>query len=350
LVEYVSLSSNELNGILRPELGSAKSLKELRLAGNPLQGTIPDSYANLINLNILHLGDSRFDEAFIPDFIYDLTNLIELQLDNCSLIGGIDFGIGNLEKLNILRLDHNSLNDTIPMEIGKLTNLQILRLESNYLSGELPTAVVKLHQLIDLRLNNNELESTIPDKIGALKNLVRLSMGSNWFLGALPSSITNLSSLQILTCEDNFLTGRIPTDIGNMKNLEVFRCFLQRFDEVLRPGLVGTIPKSIGKLEKLKDLSLYQNGLTGNIPADLGFCTSLEILDLELNQLEGTIPQSLGKLTNLKVARFGGNDGIQNPLPESICSIESLQYRVGCGLPCSCCTIPCGSRDVTAVK
>ena len=91
---------------------------------------------------------------------------------------------------------------------------------------------------------------------------------------------------------------------------------------------------------------MYQNGLTGTIPSELGNCASLELLDLELNNFVGTVPSSIGRLTKLNNLLLGGNDGLIDPLPESVCGLSSLaRYRVPCNITCPCCTELCGSRD-----
>ena len=49
---------------------------------------------------------------------------------------------------------------------------------------------------------------------------------------------------------------------------------LQLFD-ASGNNLQGTIPRSLGRLKKLRDLELDDNFLTGTIPAELADCESL---------------------------------------------------------------------------
>lgn len=344
-LEKLRLTANKLTGFIRPELGDALALTELSIESNLLQGTIPDSLGNLVNLKVLHLGRNDFDENAFPDFVYDLQFLVELDLAYCQLTSFLDAAIGDLNSLVILRLHGNYINETVPVEIGNLVNLQVLRLDDNALFGELPTEIGQLVELVDLRVNYNLIEGNIPRQIGNLVNLERFSMGENFFNGQIPDTITQLVKLKIFTCEDNFLSGNLPANIGDMQALQVFRCFLQRFESAKQPGLQGTIPSSIGNLKNLKDLSLYQNGFNGEIPSELGDCESLEVLDLELNSFRGVVPSELGNLETLATLRVGGNDNLVNPLPESVCAIDTLlRYRVSCALDCQCCTQLCGSR------
>lgn len=71
--------------------------------------------------------------------------------------------------------------------------------------------------------------------------------------------------------------------------------------------LSGSIPETLGNLEKLETLSLWGNQLSGSIPASLGSLSNLETLSLSFNQLSGSIPASLGNLSNLKYLRLSYN-------------------------------------------
>ena len=72
--------------------------------------------------------------------------------------------------------------------------------------------------------------------------------------------------------------------------------------------LSGSIPTSLGDLEKLRTLYLHYNDLTGQIPSELGKLTALTNLWLNNNKLSGEIPASLGDLTNLERWRLRNNN------------------------------------------
>ena len=86
---------------------------------------------------------------------------------------------------------------------------------------------------------------------------------------------------------------------GSPERVTVFKLQKRNMD--------GTIPAELGRLEKLRDIWLYNNNLTGPLPAELGNLADLETLMLSHNNLSGQIPQSLNDLT-LQRLWLKGND------------------------------------------
>eukprot|EP00593_Proboscia_inermis_P010193 CAMPEP_0171301876 /NCGR_PEP_ID=MMETSP0816-20121228/11125_1 /TAXON_ID=420281 /ORGANISM="Proboscia inermis, Strain CCAP1064/1" /LENGTH=87 /DNA_ID=CAMNT_0011779807 /DNA_START=10 /DNA_END=269 /DNA_ORIENTATION=+ len=65
----------------------------------------------------------------------------------------------------------------------------------------------------------------------------------------------------------------------------------------------GSIPRSLGNLTSLEELSLKDTQLTGTIPTDVfstRTMTNLTLLDLDSNSLTGTIPTELASLEQLR--------------------------------------------------
>lgn len=60
--------------------------------------------------------------------------------------------------------------------------------------------------------------------------------------------------------------------------------------------LSSSISPSIGNLQKLTELRLYDNRFTGELPSHLGSLSRLRILNLSKNKFSGTIPQSFKSL------------------------------------------------------
>jgi Leucine-rich repeat (LRR) protein len=75
---------------------------------NNLNGSIPPSIGNLVNLQSLFLGVNRITGS-IPSSIGNLVNLTSLLLYANKLSGGIPSSIGNLVNLTTLSLRSNQL-------------------------------------------------------------------------------------------------------------------------------------------------------------------------------------------------------------------------------------------------
>ncbi|KAH7670810.1 Non-specific serine/threonine protein kinase protein [Dioscorea alata] len=105
------------------------------------------------------------------------------------------------------------------------------------------------------------------------------------------------------------VSGTLAGDIGNLPEL----LFL---DLSYNPDLGGSLPASIGKLRKLKNLILLGCGFSGQIPPELGNLQRLTILALNANKLRGQIPPALGNLSSLYWFDITGNE-ISGSIPIS---------------------------------
>jgi Leucine-rich repeat (LRR) protein len=172
VLRFLYLGQNQFSGPIPDEYGNFNRLELLSLESNQLTGTINPVLGNLAStLTSLRLGDNNFDADVFPTFVYDMTSLTDLRLNNCQLSGSIDEAIGNL------------------------VDLQLLAVENNLLEGGIPAAVVDLIGLTRFTASNNVLTGLIPDAIGNLVSLTRLELDANQLTGEMPASITNLVAL-----------------------------------------------------------------------------------------------------------------------------------------------------------
>lgn len=118
------------------------------LANTPETGT---SINALTNAQTLELRSNNLKK--VPNYIFDLANLEELNLSNNEISGAIQAEIHNLKKLKILDLSNNKMTG-VPAEIGQLKNLEILNLSNNLLTG-LPHELGNLQNLKELNLSGN---------------------------------------------------------------------------------------------------------------------------------------------------------------------------------------------------
>jgi len=66
----------------------------------------------------------------IPNDLFMLTNLKQLDLNNNQLSGDIE-GIQQLKRLEFLQLHHNKFSGIIPQEISDMTNLRVFTTYGN---------------------------------------------------------------------------------------------------------------------------------------------------------------------------------------------------------------------------
>ncbi len=100
----------------------------------------------------LDLSSQNLDR--IPEYIFGLKNLEELDVSDNKLTGAIQAEIRNLQNLKILNASFNQMTG-VPAEIGQLSNLEILNLSNNQLTG-LPYELGNLQKLKIFNISEND--------------------------------------------------------------------------------------------------------------------------------------------------------------------------------------------------
>jgi len=249
--------------------------RTLNLYGSKVLVTIKDKSAVTI----------RDTSMLIPDR-FDLISesLVSLSLKDCRL-RTVPSTLSSLSKLRSVALSHNFL-ESIPDVLFR--------------------SCVNLESVV---LNNNNLRS-LPS-LRYLKKLRTLWISSN-FLTELPDGITDLTNLQDLCVNRNMLT-RLPERLENLGKS------LWRLNAA--NNKIRTIPRSIGKLSKLRHLDLQRNEISGELPEELGELVSLVSLRLEYNSVTH-LHISVGQMTALKDLCMTGNK-LQG-LPETVFMLTQL--------------------------
>ncbi|CAN5419076.1 hypothetical protein BH10BAC2_BH10BAC2_18410 [soil metagenome] len=246
------------------------------------------------------------------------TRVTIIDLHNNNLNGTLPSSLGNIINLRFLKLWNNDLSGTIPTELGNLSNLSNLDLHQNHLTGSIPSSIGNLNNLTILGLHLNQLSGNIPREIGSLINLQLLWLNSNQLTGSIPSEIGNLTVLTDLRFLNNQLSGSIPHEFGNLINLFAL--------SLSNNHLTESIPLELGNLKKLINLYLNNNQLSGEIPPELGHLVNLTVLWLNNNQLRGSIPAELDNLINIYSLNLSFNqftfDGLELPVQK----INGLMY------------------------
>uniref|UniRef100_A0A7N2MVK8 Protein kinase domain-containing protein n=1 Tax=Quercus lobata TaxID=97700 RepID=A0A7N2MVK8_QUELO len=357
-LKFVYLWDNELYGIIPSSISNASKITELELGANNFFGSIPNTLGNLRRLEKLNLVNNNLTRdslslelsfltsltncknlttikladnplsGTLPNFIGNFsTSLEEFVAFNCNIIGTIPTGIGNLSNLMTLNLDDNKLVGPIPTTIGGMRKLQGLNLQHNRLKGIIPNDICHLRNLVELHLNQNELLGAIPTCWGNLSKLQKLSLESNK-LTSIPSSLWSIEDILQINLSFNSLSGHLPSDVLNLEQVVNI--------DLSWNQLSGDIP-TFGGLCPLENLFLAHNKFQGPIPQLFDMLISLESLDLSNNNLSGEIPKSLMELRCLKYFNVSFNR-LQGEIPsggviDQFSALSFMGNRALCGPP-----------------
>ncbi|KAK4736493.1 hypothetical protein R3W88_000190 [Solanum pinnatisectum] len=387
----LDFSFNSLTGPIPSDVSGLQNLQSLYLSSNHLNGTIPSWIFSLPSLNTLQLSDNHFSgkiqefkcktlfevdlrqnqlQGPLPNSLLNQPNLKFLDLSHNNISGQIASTICNLKTLTALDLASNNLEGTIPQCLVEMnenlsdldlsnnsfsgtinTNfsignyLTVISLNGNKLTGKVPPSLINCKYLTLLDLGNNQLNDTFPNWLGDLPDLKILSLRSNKLHGPIKSSgNTNLfPQLQIMDLSSNGFSGNLPESLlGNLQAMKkidestrtpqyVSGKFAAEYDylttittkgqvynyvRILASNMIidlsknrfeGHIPSIIGDLVGLRTLNLSHNVLEGHIPASLQNLSVLESVDLSSNKISGGIPPQLASLTFLEVLNLSHN-------------------------------------------
>ncbi|XP_059431587.1 receptor-like protein EIX2 [Corylus avellana] len=341
----------------------------LNLSRNNIIGTIPPQWAMLNLSNNMLQGSITYiceKNGSMSDFIslylsLDLSyNLLSGELPNCW---------ANMPNLFMLNLANSRLSERIPDSIGSLYSLHALHLQNNDFIRELPKSLMKYSLLKLLDVGENRLSGRIPAWIGtSLPHLVVLQLPSNLFNGSIPLQLCELTSLQILDLAMKLVQCLAATIQKQSSNVSIAHddysgtifiqfymnyyidnllvIFKEKYSKTLAlvklidlssNKLKGEIPREITSLSGLLGLNLSGNFLTGIIPQNIGDMKLLESLDLSRNHLSGVIPQSLTTLSFLSYLNLSNNN-LSGRIPSStqLQSFNASAYADNqdlCGLP-----------------
>jgi Leucine-rich repeat (LRR) protein len=102
-----------------------------------------------------------------PMYVFDRTDIEELNLSNNRLDGALQSQVQKLQNLKVLNLSNNKFTG-VPAEVGQLKNLEVLNLSNNFLTG-LPNELGNLSKLKLLDLSGNNYSEM--DLAGIRKSL-----------------------------------------------------------------------------------------------------------------------------------------------------------------------------------
>lgn len=140
----------------------------------------------------------------------------------------------------------------------------------------------------------------------------------------IPKEIGNLKNLKNLTLYSLPLK-EIPKEIGNLENLQLLFIHDTKGDNIkggpFRTGGMHYIPKEIGNLKSLEHLELENNNLM-EVPKEIGSLNKLTDLGLRDNNLK-SLPKEIYNLQNLKTLDLSNNP--LESISEEISKLKKLE-------------------------
>ncbi|KAH0768469.1 hypothetical protein KY285_004340 [Solanum tuberosum] len=260
------------------------SLVDLRLYNCSLHHITPVlDHHNFSSLKSLDLSWNDNFSSSIPKWVFNLPNLLFLDLSYCFFTGPLPDGPVNLTSLTTFKASANSFNCRLPKWLFDLNNLEHLVLYGSGIEGAIQSKSGNVTKLKYLYLSGNNLNSTIPNWIYQCKDLESLGLGRNRLEGTVSSLISNLSSIINIDLSYNMLSGKLPNVIGKLGKLEQL-------------DLTGNLFEG--------DVSELFNVRSNFHSVGLGNTSSLSTLGLRWNKLTGAVPESV--VTETTEIQIGG--------------------------------------------
>ncbi|KAH7864265.1 hypothetical protein Vadar_027645 [Vaccinium darrowii] len=203
--------------------------------------------------------------------------------------------------------------------LGDGCHISAIYLKGQDLPGVLPKSLVKLPYLKYIDLTRNYLSGSILPELTSTK-LESVVFSMNRLSGAIPKDLGRMTSLTNLSLESNMFEGTVPSELGNLVNLQYFN--------LNSNNLTGELPKELDKLINLREVRLSSNNFTGKLPSFQSW-KQLRILELEASGFEGPIPSNISLLRNLTELRITDLKGGASNFPqlEGMTAMTKLTLR-----------------------
>jgi len=160
-LESLSLDGTGLDTL--KGIGAARSLRSLNVAGNVLEGPVPEELSRLVHLESLSLSNNQFT-GYMPYWLRALQSLKTLSISRNKLQGAL-YDFSNFADLEILDLSYNQLSGEIPstfLESVDDEDKVIADLAHNRLSGTVPSELGRMSRLT-LTLTDNRISAIHED-------------------------------------------------------------------------------------------------------------------------------------------------------------------------------------------
>ncbi|KAL1212481.1 Receptor-like protein 11 [Cardamine amara subsp. amara] len=286
---FMALRGNILSGSIPISFTNLTKLSTFMANENSLHGPFPKSLFLIPSLKWVSLEGNQFTGPIEFENTSSSSKIQNLFLARNRLDGPIPESISQFLNLQYLYLQHNNFSGPIPRSISKIVNLDYIDLSNNKLEGEVPSC---LWRLTSAKLSHNSFSSF--EKSSQNTSITVLDLNSNSFRGPFPLWICKLKLLSFLDLSNNFFSGSIPPCLRNM---------IDSSEELIlrNNNFTGTLPDIFGNATNLQILDVSGNQLEGNFPKSLIDCKDLRLVNVGSNKIKDTFPTWLGSLPSLHV-------------------------------------------------
>ncbi len=245
-------------------------LDTLDLHGNHLQ-LLPLGLRRLQHLTTLNVSKNKLGNESL-DVITQIKSLRELRLADNALNGMLTPQLCNLERLEILDVSNNAIT-ILPPNSDELSNLRVLNVAGNKLLS-LPFELLASLPLVEIDAARNRLGGALlPTCVSELPYLKTLDIANNALTSITEDKTIELPSLQSLNATENRLT-QMP---------EMLR-WTELLNLILAGNRLSSIPESLICLRKLRNVDFSRNGIK-KLDERLGLLETLVVLRIENNPL-----------------------------------------------------------------
>lgn len=91
-----------------------------------------------------------------------------------------------------LYINNNNMRGFLPDQLFNLTNLRVLDASYNRFRGTISPSIERLTELEELRLHGNRFRGAIPTELAALENMAEITLHFNRFSGTVPQEMCEL--------------------------------------------------------------------------------------------------------------------------------------------------------------
>jgi hypothetical protein len=165
-------------------------------------------------------------------------------------------------------------------------------------------------------------------------HITNITLGGCSLVGTIPRSVGRLTKMAALSLPFNYLHGHIPDVFGELPDLSLL--------SVWKNMLEGSLPPSMALLPKITAIYLSDNRLSGHV--HLAFNSSVQTqlyaIDVSNNDFSGSLPEGFFSSSALEYFYLSFNC-FSGSIPEAVCSATGL---IELGMHCLACSPRCTTK------